>query len=90
MIPLELLENRTLYVELDKNNYSKLQEECEDKISFQLNEGLPTQYSLTSEKVPDIGKSVVLTTMGFRIVCVLNEAKIRPDTFYIAFRTKII
>jgi len=78
LIPLELVEDRIFYIELDKKNYDSIDDE------------INATYVLQEAKVPDMGKGKVLVYMGYRFVFVVNKDKTKTDDFYIAFKTKIL
>jgi hypothetical protein len=76
LIPLELIENSVLYVELDQKSYDGVDSE--------------TQY-VQQSKVPDIGLSKVFSgPNGHKIICVLNKEAKSSESCYVAFRTKLI
>ena len=79
MLPHELIEDKVLYIELDRDNYKVIQEEIDAK------------YDLVAEqKVADIGKCLTMQFLEFKIIIALNKSKSKLDNFYIAFKTKII
>jgi hypothetical protein len=84
MIPLELIENRILYIEVDKENY----EEIDSEISAIVND--PSVVILKDQKVADIGKCITLTYNGYNIIIVQDKNKNRMNSFYLAFKTTII
>jgi hypothetical protein len=84
MIPLELIENRILYIEVDKENY----EEIDSEILAIVND--PSVVILKDQKVADIGKCITLTYNGYNIIIVQDKNKNRMNSFYLAFKTTII
>ena len=73
----EIIEGRTFYVELDKEGY--------DEIDKDVN------LLIQEQKVPDIGPcKVFVGPNGYKVIAVLNKDKAGGDSFYIAFRTKIL
>jgi hypothetical protein len=84
MIPLELIENRILYIEVDKENY----EEIDSEFSAIVND--PSVVILKDQKVADIGKCITLTYNGYNIIIVQDKNKNRMNSFYLAFKTTII
>jgi dihydroneopterin aldolase len=81
-IPKDLVENKILYLELDKKNYELVQEEIEVVTG--------SDVKLIEQKVDDIGKSIVLNYNDYKIVIIVNKDKEGLDTFYVAFKTKIL
>jgi hypothetical protein len=74
----ELIENKILYVELDKENYELFDSE------------ISSEYILQEQKMPDIGKCKILTYLGYKVIIVNNKDRDKLDNFYIAFKTKIV
>jgi hypothetical protein len=84
MIPPELIENKVLYVEVDKENYEEIDTEVSAIISD------PSVNILKEQKVADIGKCITLTYMGYQFIIVQDKNKSRQKSFYLAFKTTII
>ena len=79
MLPHELIEDKVLYIELDRDNYETMQEEVNAKYDF-----------VAEQKVTDMGKCLTMLYREFKIVIVLNKNKSKLDNFYVAFKTKVI
>ena len=78
LMPLELVKDGIFYIELDKKNYDSIDDEID------------ATYVIQEAKVPDIGKGKVLVFMGYKFIFVINKDKIGTESFYIAFKTKIL
>lgn len=81
VLPIEkLAEGNTIFIELDSINYNLLNKEIGDKYTI-----------LSEQNVPDIGKGMTLNFMGHNIIVAENKkVKTQLDTFYIAFKAKIL
>ena len=75
----ELVEGGIFYIELDKDTYDGLDSEINAEFIIQ-----------QEAKVPDMGKSKVLTYLGRKFIMVVNKDKGRQESFYLSFKTKII
>lgn len=84
MIPKELIDSNIIYIELDKENYSGIKEEVENLIK------IDGGITLTDERRADIGKALVVSMSGYKIVIALNENKPKGEDFYLAFKTRIL
>ena len=81
LLPWEVIENNVIYLELDETTYGEFIKEVEDKVDA---------FISAPVKEPDMGKCVRLTFNGRNLLVVSNkEAKVKLDTFYIAFKTKV-
>lgn len=91
-IQTDLISDNILYIELDKTNFDKLKSEIDNQVSYQLSllEDAQPEFKFEKQHVPDMGKCEVLMCMGRKFVFVVNEKLDRADTFYLAFKTKII
>lgn len=82
-IPVDLIQDKIFYAEVDKENYDGIEEEFA-KITND------TNYSFKEEKVSDIGKCKVLVYKDYKVVITQSPIKVKLDNFYVAFKTRIV
>lgn len=84
-IPAEIIQDKVLYAEIDKESYDGIEEEF-SKITNDIN------YIFKEEKVADIGKCKVLAYKDYKVIITQNPSKtnVMQSSFYLAFKTKII
>lgn len=81
-----LIEGNIVYIELDKDTYDTFLKEVDEKVNA-MAEISTTEFK---KQVADIGVCTVLSYMGYKIVVSVNKDKNKMDTFYFAFKTKVI
>ena len=83
-IPEELVQDGIFYVEVDEESYKSI--EVDASINYPSG-----TIKLEPEKVKDIGKATVLQFNNHKIIIVSNkDTKQSLNSFYLAFKTKII
>lgn len=82
MIPSELIENKIVFIELDKDSYESVQKEVKEVMG--------SEIVLSEEKIADIGKCKVITFTHGKAYVVENKNVSKQGDFYFAFKTKII
>ena len=82
-LPKDLLAENIIYIELDKEKYELLQTEITTYTNV-------PDLKFIEQKVEDFGKCSVFTYNGYKIIVALGKSTKQTDTFYVAFRTKVI
>ena len=80
----DVIDSNVIYIELDKENYSLVQEEVNTISEIG---GASLAFK---EKVTDVGKCLVLTYNEYKVIITVNKNKDKGDDFYFAFKTKVI
>jgi hypothetical protein len=83
-IPKDLIDESTIYMELDGENYDLLQGEINTVTGT-------TDLKFIEEKIQDFGKCLVFTYIDYKVVVALDKKKkVSTGNFYVAFKTKIL
>jgi len=82
-LPKDLLAENIVYIELDKDKYELLQTEITTYTNV-------PDLKFIEQKVEDFGKCSVFTYNDYKIVVALGKGTKQTDTFYVAFRTKVL
>jgi len=82
-LPKDLLAENIVYIELDKDKYELLQTEITTYTNV-------PDLKFIEQKVEDFGKCSVFTYNDYKIVVALSKGTKQTDTFYVAFRTKVL
>ena len=77
LLPKEIIEGG-IYVELSKDDYSKIVKEVEE-----------LEYVVMKEQTLDFGKGITLEFNGTRVILVSNKGRGKDDLVYLAFRSKL-
>lgn len=81
LLPWEVVEGNTIYLELDETTHEEFVKEVESRGDIFISAPI---------KEADIGKCIRLTFMGRSLLVVSNkDAKVKLGTFYVAFKTKV-
>lgn len=73
----------TVFIELNKDSYEQLEGEVKDLLG--------NHVVLLEEKVEDFGKCKVLQfAQGYKVIIAVNKGKGPAESFYVAFKMKIV
>jgi hypothetical protein len=84
-IPNDIIDDKTIYIEVDKKSYDLLQEEITTVTGA-------TDLKFVEQLVEDMGTCSVFSFNGYTVIVALDSRikKEDPTNFYVAFKTKII
>jgi len=83
VLPWDKVETNTLFIELDEAAFKEFEQEINEKVD--------TFIEKARKVDPDIGDALWLTFNGRNLVVASNKkAKTKLETFYVAFKTKMI
>ena len=82
-IPPDIIDENTIYIEVDVESYDVLQSEITNIT------GAP-DLKFIEQRIEQIGTCSVFTFNGFTIVVALDRKKKTGTNFYVAFKTKIL
>ena len=88
-LPKDLLAENIVYIELDKDKYELLQTEITTHYDL-VSVPIAPDLKFIEQKVEDFGKCSVFTYNDYKIVVALGKGTKQTDTFYVAFRTKVL
>ena len=80
----DLIEYKTVYIELDSKNYELITEEVETLLDPK------NTISVEIQKSKNLGECKILTYLGYKIIITVNKNKENINDFYFAFKTKIL
>ena len=88
VLPWDKVETNTLFIELDEVTFEEFGKEIEARYNL----GEKVAFTEKARKVdPDVGDALWVTFMGRNLVIASNKrAKEKLDTFYVAFKTKLV
>lgn len=81
-IPRDIIDENTIYIEVDRDSYDLLQTEIKDVTGA-------LDLRFIEQKVEQFGTCSVFAFNEYKIVVALDRSKGASTNFYVAFKTKI-